>query len=70
MKAKELRDLSDEELLEKERKLKEELFKLNQDRYSGKVNKPHMFKLLRKDIARIQTILRERKLKEEKYERA
>lgn len=69
MKAKELRSLSREELIQKERKLKEDLFKLNQERYSGKVSKPHMFKLLRKDIARIETILRERQLKDAKNER-
>lgn len=63
MKAKELRNLSLEELLQKERSLKEDLFKLNMGRYSGRVEKPHMFSLIKKDIARIQTILRE---KEEK----
>jgi len=60
MKAKQLRELSIEELKEKEKKLRQELFKLNQSRFSGKVDKPHMFKLLRKDIARIQTVLVEK----------
>jgi large subunit ribosomal protein L29 len=60
MKAKQLRELSIEELKEKEKKLRQELFKLNQSRFSGKVDKPHMFKLLRKDIARIQTVLAEK----------
>jgi ribosomal protein L29 len=40
--------------------LREELLKLNQSRFSGRVDKPHMFKLLRKDIARIQTVLNEK----------
>lgn len=57
MKAQELRNLSKEELLQKEKSLKEELFKLNQQRYSGRVEKPHLFSLVKKDIARIQTIL-------------
>lgn len=57
MKAQELRNLSKEELLQKEKGLKEELFKLNQQRYSGRVEKPHLFSLVKKDIARIQTIL-------------
>lgn len=57
MKTPELRNLSKEELLQKERSLKEELFKLNQQRYGGRVEKPHLFSNLRKDIARIQTIL-------------
>jgi large subunit ribosomal protein L29 len=65
MKAKELRELTVEDLKEKEKKLRQELFKLNQSRFSGKVDKPHMFKMLRKDIARIQTILNE-KLKQKR----
>jgi large subunit ribosomal protein L29 len=55
----ELRALSKDELIAKERTLKEELFKLNLQRYSGRVEKPHQFKLLRKDIARIETLLNE-----------
>ncbi|MFH1269590.1 MAG: 50S ribosomal protein L29 [Candidatus Omnitrophota bacterium] len=61
MKAKELRNFSKEELLQKEKSLKEELFKLNMQRYGGRVDKPHMFSLLKRDIARIETILREKK---------
>jgi large subunit ribosomal protein L29 len=59
MKIKELRALSKEELLEKEKALREELSKLNVQRYSGRVEKPHMFSLVKRDIARIQTILSE-----------
>ena len=61
MKTKELRGLSREELLQKEKILKEELFKLNMQRYTGRVEKPHMFFQVRKDIARIKTILNEKK---------
>jgi len=61
MKAKELRNLSKEELLQKEKAIKEELFKLNMQRYAGRVDKPHMFSLLKRDIARIETILQEKK---------
>ena len=61
MKLQELRALSKEELTQKEKTLKEELFKLNAQRYSGRVEKPHMFSLIRKDIARIKTILNETK---------
>lgn len=63
MKTEELRNLSKEELLQKERSLKEELFKLNLQRYAGRVEKPHMFSLIKKDIARINTILNEKKEK-------
>jgi len=61
MKTKELRNLTKEELLQKEKSLKEELFKLNMQRYGGRVDKPHMFFLLKRDIARIETILQEKK---------
>lgn len=57
MKIKELENLSRAEMLEKEKSFKEELFKLTQQRYMGRVEKPHMFSLIRKDIARIRTIL-------------
>lgn len=63
MKTKELRDMSVDELLAKEKSLKEEQFKLNLDRYTGRVEKPHKFSLVKKEIARIKTILSERKEK-------
>ena len=55
--------MSKEELQQKEKALKEQLFKLNAERYAGRVEKPHVFKLTRKDIARIQTILNEKREK-------
>ena len=63
MKTQELHNLSKEELLQKEKSLKEELFKLNMQRYSGRVEKPHMFSLIKRDIARIKTILNEKREK-------
>ncbi len=60
-KIKDLRNLSVEELNQKEKALKEELFKLNLKRYSSQVDKPHMFSKVKKDIARINTILNEKK---------
>jgi len=60
-KPEELRSLSKEELSQKEKVLKEELFKLNAGRYTGRVEKPHMFSLIKRDIARIKTIMREKK---------
>lgn len=61
MKPQELRDLSKEDLLEKEKGLYAELAKLNTQRYTGNVEKPHKFALVKKDIARIRTILNEKK---------
>ncbi len=63
MKIKDLRALSKEELSQKQTNLTEELEKLSQQRYTGRVEKPHMFTLIRKDIARIKTILNEKKEK-------
>lgn len=63
MKTLELRNLSREELLQKEKSLQEELYKLNMQRYGGRVEKPHMFTLLKRDIRRIKTILNEKKEK-------
>ncbi|MFH0913229.1 MAG: 50S ribosomal protein L29 [Candidatus Omnitrophota bacterium] len=61
MKPEDLRNLSKGELLQKEKGLKEELFKLNMQRYGGRVEKPHMFSLIKRDIARIHTVLNEKK---------
>ena len=63
MKIAELRALSREELLVKEKSLKEELSKLNLQRYAGRVEKPHMFSLVKKEIARIKTLLNQKKEK-------
>ena len=60
---KEFTNLSIDELIQKEKALREELFKLNQQRYAGRVEKPHMFKRVKKDIARILTILHAQKEK-------
>jgi len=49
--------MSHEELKGKLLQLKDELFKLNVGRYTGNVEKPHLFQLIKKDIARIHTIL-------------
>ena len=61
MKPKELRDLSKEELKDKEKGLYTELARLNTQRYTGSVEKPHKFALVKRDIARIRTILNEKK---------
>ncbi len=61
MKIKDLRNLSADELKDKAKALHEELFKLNAQRFSGRVDKPHMFSLIKKDIARVKTLLNEKK---------
>lgn len=61
MKKQDFHNLTQDELLSKQKALKEELFKYSTQRYSGQVEKPHMFSLIKKDIARIKTILNEKK---------
>lgn len=62
MKANELRDLTREELLKRERDLKEEAFNLRFRHSTGQLENTARMKLVRKDIARIETILREKEL--------
>jgi len=62
MKAPELRELSDEELRARLNELKEELFNLRTGKAMGKLGEPHKFKIVKREIARILTILREREL--------
>ena len=61
MKIKDLRVLSDEDLVQKEKTLKKELFDLNYQRKIGRVEKPHQFSSIKKTVAKILTILNERK---------
>ena len=61
IKAADLRNLSEEELKQKENSFYQDLFKLNQQRYSGRVEKPSLFGKVKKDIARIKTVLREKR---------
>ena len=59
MKIKQLRDLGPEELTQKEKELKKELFDLNFQRKHGRVEKPGRFRTIHRDIARILTLQRE-----------
>ena len=60
MKIKELKELSEEELKEKHKELNKQLMELQFKRRSG-VEKPHLFKLTKKDIARIMTVFNQKK---------
>ncbi len=59
MKLQELKDLSKEDLSQKLASTKVELAKLNYLKIAGQIDKPHQFKILRKTIARINTLLNE-----------
>ena len=63
---KEIRELSDKEILSKIEEYKEELFNLRFKQATGSLEKPSRITELRKLVARMKTILRERELSEKK----
>jgi large subunit ribosomal protein L29 len=60
MKPRELRDLSAEELGNKEREFREEEFKLRFKHATGQLEKTDRLRKLRKAVARVKTIIREK----------
>lgn len=62
MKAKDLRQLSDDELAQKERELTEELFNLRFQLATGQIENVGRLRAVRRDIARVKTLRRERQL--------
>ena len=62
VKAAELRELSDEELVAKLREAKAELFNLRVQGATGQLDNNRRLQVVRREIARIYTIMREREL--------
>lgn len=62
MKAAEIRKLSNEEIIEKIKEGKSELLNLRMQNARGALEKPHKLNALKKDIARMMTILKEREM--------
>lgn len=62
MKAKEIRQMSEQELNTKLMDLKSELFNLRFQLATGQLDNPLRISSVRKDIARVKTIVREREL--------
>jgi large subunit ribosomal protein L29 len=60
MKVKQIRDLSDDELMLKIKDLKGELFNLRFQAATGQLDNPMRIRQVRKTIARIKTVLTER----------
>ncbi len=60
MKAKELRQLSEGELLVKEKELSEELFNLRFQHATGQLENVMRIPQVKRDIARVKTILKEK----------
>jgi large subunit ribosomal protein L29 len=69
-KAAELRELDNEGLVAKLREAKEELFNLRFQAATGQLDNHGRLKLVKKDIARIYTLMRERELGIETVENA
>ena len=65
MKTSEIRDLPGDEVARRLEETKEELFNLRFQNATGQLDNYKRLRELRKDVARIKTILRERELAEE-----
>ena len=62
MKANELRELSHQELKDKEKEFKDELFNLRFQLATGQVEDTSRIKKVRQNIARVKTVLRQAEL--------
>ena len=60
MKMKEITELSTDELLTKRRDLRQESLHLRLQQQSGQLEQPSRLRLLRRDIARLETVLSQR----------
>jgi large subunit ribosomal protein L29 len=57
MKIQEIQELTAKELLARKRELKEEIFNLRIQQQSGQLEKPHLIRAARRNIARVETVL-------------
>ncbi|GAB5055315.1 MULTISPECIES: 50S ribosomal protein L29 [Pediococcus] len=62
MKAKEINELTTDEMLKKEQDYKDELFNLRFQLATGQLENTARLKAVRKNIARIKTVLRQKEL--------
>jgi large subunit ribosomal protein L29 len=60
MKVKEMRDKTDAELQTRQKELTEQLFKLRFQKATGRMENPMKIRQVRREIARIKTLLTER----------
>lgn len=65
MKPAEIRDLTESEILDRIGELREELFRLRFRSATQQLDNTALIKTLRRDLARMKTILRERELAEQ-----
>ncbi len=57
MKIQEIQELTPQELASKKRELKEDLFNLRIQQQSGQLERPHLIRIARRNIARVETVL-------------
>ncbi len=62
MKAKDIREMTNQELEQKVKEYKNELFNLRFQKATGQLENPVSITVIKKDIARIKTVLREREI--------
>ena len=60
MEAKEIREMNREELIQKRRELKQQIFHLNLSRSAGRLESPIKLRQTKRDLARLETVLREK----------
>ena len=61
MKAAEVRELSTDDLQGREKELDDQLFRLRIQKSMGQLEAPGKMKVVRRDLARIKTVLRQKK---------
>ena len=68
MKFKEITEMSSDELLTKKRDLRQESLHLRLQQQSGQLEQPSRLRLLRRDVARVETVLTPAKLEDSREE--
>ena len=63
MKAKQIHEMTDDELTTKLAELKDELFNLRFRHATAQLENPNVLNTVKKDIARVKTVIREREIK-------
>jgi len=61
MKAAEVRTLGNDELTAKERELTDQLFRMRIQKSMGQLENPDKVRLVRRDLARVKTVLRQKR---------
>ena len=61
MKAGELRDLGADQLGQRERELTDQLFRMRIQKSMGQLEAPDKIRLVRRDLARVKTVLRQKR---------